>query len=197
MTGETGFNEVIFEELIIPDEYRLDEVGAGWKVAMTTLTHERGAGPMVTPASGGRDERSVRAAGAYGLIPLARESYRHGRRAADDPVIRDQIMQLIIRQEGFRQAARRGRVAGLTDHPMRIPLQGKLVMTEVMQDVAALAMEIEGAASSLYLADKRAPAGGQWPLAYMNSFGMTIAAGTSEIQRNILGERVLGLPKSK
>ncbi|MDX1695528.1 MAG: acyl-CoA dehydrogenase family protein, partial [Ketobacteraceae bacterium] len=74
---------------------------------------------------------------------------------------------------------------------------GKLVGTEIMQDVAELAMEMEGAASSLYIADENAPQSGQWPLAYMNSFGMTIAAGTSEIQRNILGERVLGLPKSK
>jgi len=58
-------------------------------------------------------------------------------------------------------------------------------------------MEVEGASASLYLGDDNAPAGGQWPMAYMNSYGMTIAAGTSEIQRNILGERVLGLAKSK
>ena len=62
--------------------------------------------------------------------------------------------------------------------------------------LAAAALEIEGPAASLYLSDERAPVGGQWALAYMNSFGATIAAGTSEIQRNILGERVLGLPKS-
>jgi alkylation response protein AidB-like acyl-CoA dehydrogenase len=58
-------------------------------------------------------------------------------------------------------------------------------------------MDIEGAAGSLYLGDPHAPQGGRWPLAYLNSFGMTIAAGTSEVQRNILGERVLGLAKSK
>ena len=57
--------------------------------------------------------------------------------------------------------------------------------------------EVEGASASLYLGDGNAPASGQWPMAYMNSFGMTIAAGTSEVQRNILGERVLGLAKSK
>jgi len=80
---------------------------------------------------------------------------------------------------------------------MRIPLKGKLVITELMQDTANVALSIEGASSSLYLADKNAPDGGEWPLAYMNSFGGTIAAGTSEVQRNILGERVLGMPKSK
>lgn len=200
ITGETGFNEVIFENLEIPDTQRLDEVGEGWKVAMTTLTHERGAGPMVTPMSGSRnneDSTDPRTAGAYGLISLAKQSARMGKTAADDPVIRDQIMQLVIRQEGFKQNIRRARVPALLDNPMRIPLQGKLVVTEIAQDVAACALEIEGAASSLYLADPNAPLGGHWPLAYMNSFGMTIAAGTSEVQRNILGERILGLAKTK
>ena len=80
---------------------------------------------------------------------------------------------------------------------MRIPLQYKLVATEIGQDIAQLAYQIEGPGSSLYVNDDNAPAGGQWPLAYMNSFGITIAAGANEVQRNILGERVLGLPKSK
>ncbi len=200
ITGETGFNEVIFDNLEVDDKYRLDEVGNGWQVAMTTLLHERGAGSLVTPASGGKskgDEEKESVAGAYGLIDLAKKSFRNGKSSADDAVIRDEIMKLIIRQEGMRQNGRRARVFPLIDHPMRIPLQGKLLITELMQDTANVALDIEGAASSLYLADKNAPDGGQWPLAYMNSFGGTIAAGTSEVQRNILGERVLGMPKSK
>jgi len=71
------------------------------------------------------------------------------------------------------------------------------VISELSQDAAALALDIAGAAGSLYMADANAPQGGRWPLAYLNSFGMTIAAGTSEVQRNILGERVLGLAKTK
>jgi alkylation response protein AidB-like acyl-CoA dehydrogenase len=201
ITGETGFNEVIFDNLEVDDSYRLDEVGKGWQVAMTTLAHERGAGEMVTPRSGGKgrseDEEESSAFGSSSLVELAKNSYRNGRTAADDPVIRDRIMQEIIREEGFKQSSRRARVQGLQDHPMRIPLQNKLLMTEIMQDVAELATEIEGVAGSLYLADPNAPEGGRWPLAYMNSFGMTIAAGANEVQRNILGERVLGLPKSK
>jgi alkylation response protein AidB-like acyl-CoA dehydrogenase len=200
ITGETGFNEVIFENLEVDDKYRLDAIGNGWQVAMTTLLHERGAGSLVTPASGGKgrsEENDENTAGAYGLIELAKKCSFNGKASADNEVLRDQIMKLIIRQEGFRQAARRARVGALIDHPMRIPLQGKLVITELMQDVANCALSIEGASSSLYLADKNAPDGGQWPLAYMNSFGGTIAAGTSEVQRNILGERVLGMPKSK
>jgi alkylation response protein AidB-like acyl-CoA dehydrogenase len=60
-----------------------------------------------------------------------------------------------------------------------------------------VALEIEGPFASLYAGDERAPDDAAWPRAYMNSYGITIAAGTSEIQRNILGERVLGLAKSK
>jgi alkylation response protein AidB-like acyl-CoA dehydrogenase len=200
MTGETGFNEVIFEDLVVEDRYRLDDVGAGWKVAMTTLAHERGAGPLTTPAAGGmvtESDASAAVGSAASLIELAKQSYRNGATAADDPVIRDAIMKLIIRQEGFRQNQRRIGVAALNDHPMRIPLQYKLVATEMGQDIAQLAYEIEGPGSSLYVNDEHAPAGGQWQLAYMNSFGITIAAGANEVQRNILGERVLGLPKSK
>ena len=70
-------------------------------------------------------------------------------------------------------------------------------MSELMQEMAALALEIEGAAGTLYVADPNALAKGAWPLAYLNSYGMTIAAGTSEVLRNILGERVLGMSKSK
>ncbi len=198
ITGETGFNEVIFEDLEIDDRMRLDEVGKGWTVAMTTLMHERGAGPLVTPQSGGRrDGENEDTGNASRLIELARQSWRHGACAADDPVIRDRIMQLAIREEGFRLNQKRAQVPALVEDVMRIPLQWKLVISELSQDAAALALDIEGAAGSLYMADPNAPQSGRWPLAYLNSFGMTIAAGTSEVQRNILGERVLGLAKTR
>ena len=200
LTGETGFNEVIFDDLVVNDRYRLDEVGAGWKVAMTTLAHERGAGPMVTPASGGmslEEEAGAQTNSALALAELAKQQPRNGKTAADDALIRDDIMKMMIRQEAFKQNQRRANVPALVDHPMRIPLQFKLVATEIAQDLQQIAYEVEGAASTLYVNDENAPAGGQWPLAYMNSFGVTIAAGANEVQRNILGERVLGMPKSK
>ncbi len=195
MTGETGFNEVIFEDLEIDDALRLDAVGKGWTVAMTTLAHERGAGILVTPQAGGSR------LGDAGLVPvlvaLARESWRQGKCAADDPVIRSRLAELAVREEGFRLNLKRARIAGLTDHPMRLVLQYKLLMSEIAQEAGRLGMDIAGAAGSLYVSDPAAPQAGRWPLAYMNSFGFTIAAGTSEVQRNILGERVLGLAKSK
>ncbi|MCP5055323.1 MAG: acyl-CoA dehydrogenase, partial [bacterium] len=99
--------------------------------------------------------------------------------------------------EGNRQNGRRSRVPALCDHPMRLPLQTKLTGSEFAQKNAKLGVEIAGAHGTLYKLDRKAPNDGHWPLAYMNSYGFTIAAGANEIQRNILGERVLGLAKSK
>jgi alkylation response protein AidB-like acyl-CoA dehydrogenase len=193
MTGETGFNEVLFEDVVVPDRLRLDDVGKGWTVAMTTLTYERGAAEGAGSGGGGFPiDTQVRQ-----LIGLAKRTMRNGAAAWDDALVRDRITQLAVRVEGLRQNARRMRVESLTDHPMRIPMQGKVLVTELAQDIAAMGMEIAGAAASRYLGDPKAPDGGLWPHAYMNSYGMTIAAGSNEIQRNILGERVLGLPKSK
>jgi len=191
ITGETGFNEVFFEDVRIPDSNRLDDVGKGWEVAMTTLLSERGAAEGAGSGGGGGD------GAIQNLIDLARSSWRNGMLAADDPVTRDAIMQRAIVGEGMRQNVRRARVPALCDHPMRLPLQQKLTGSEFAQDNARLGVEIAGAHSTLYKLDPRAPHQGHWPLAYLNSFGNTIAAGTNEIQRNILGERVLGLPKSK
>jgi alkylation response protein AidB-like acyl-CoA dehydrogenase len=198
MSGEGGFNEVYFTDLEIPDEYRLGAVGEGWQVAMTTLSHERSAGSLVTPAAGGMLAGSISAAtSAMTLIALAGQSQRHGKTAAEDPVIRDRIMDLVIRETAFAQSKRRSSVKELTDHPLRLPQQVKLVMTELMQDIASLAREIEGASSTLFIADANAPDHGLWSLAYLDTYGRTLAGGTSEVLRNILGERVLGLPKSK
>lgn len=198
LTGELGFNEVLFEDYAVDDDMRLDGVGRGWEVAMTTLLHERGAGGLVTPTAGGAvGDEGPTTRGATGLIELARQCYRAGKPAADDPVLRDQIVRLLIRQRAFAQTERRIGVPALTQNPLRLPLQRKVLLSELLQDTARVACEIEGMGSSLHHTDEHAPAGGRWPLAYMNSYGFTIAAGSNEVQRNILGERVLGLAKSK
>ncbi len=191
ISGETGYNEVFFEDVRIPDAYRLDDVGKGWSVAMTTLLSERGAAEGAG-AGGGEGAGAIAK-----LIELAKNTWRDGALAADHPVTRDAIVQRAIVGEGIRQNGRRARVPALCDHPMRLPLQQKLTGSEYQQDNARLGVEIAGAHSTLYKLDPRAPHAGHWPLAYLNSYGNTIAAGTNEIQRNILGERVLGLPKSK
>ena len=192
MTGETGFNEVLFEDVLVPDTMRVDAVGKGWTVAMTTLLYERGAAEGAGSGGGASFDEQVR-----WLITLAKRTRKDGRPAWDDPLVRDKIMQMAVRAEGLRQMARRTRVAALCDHPMRLPLSSKVLLTELIQDLAHVGMEIAGPAASRYIGDPGAPNDGYWPHAYMNSFGMTIAAGSNEIQRNILGERVLGLAKSK
>jgi alkylation response protein AidB-like acyl-CoA dehydrogenase len=192
ITGQTGFNEVLFEDVVVPDSLRVDAVGKGWQVAMTTLLHERGAAEGAGTGGGRSIEDRLDA-----LVALAKKMKRNGQPAWEDPLIRDRIVQLAIRIEGFRQTFRRARVPALTDHPMRIPLSSKLLLSELNQDLAACALEVAGAHATLYLGDEHAPDAAEWPLAYMNSYGITIAAGTSEIQRNILGERVLGLAKTK
>jgi alkylation response protein AidB-like acyl-CoA dehydrogenase len=198
-TGETGFNEVLFDNLEIDDSYRLDAIGKGWQVAMTTLTHERGAGQLVMPSSGGQTDSDFSTiAGVKEVVELSKRSCRpDGLPASQDPLIRDQLVKLLIRDEGMMQSMRLHNVEGLREHPMRIPMQGKLVVSELIQDAAELALEIQGISSSLYVADLNAPDKGRWAQAYINSFANTIAAGSSEVQRNILGERVLNLPKSK
>jgi len=190
ITGELGFNEVLFEDVRIDDSLRLDEVGAGWTVAMTTLLHERGAAESASTgwSVGNQIDK---------LIALAKRTTRSGRPAIEDPVIGDAIAKLAIDAEAIRQNLRRARVLALNDHPMRIPLAMKVSVSEWVQAVGHLGTEIAGLSSSLYIGDANAPDEAYWPLLYMNSFGATIAAGTSEIQRNILGERVLSLPKSK
>jgi alkylation response protein AidB-like acyl-CoA dehydrogenase len=195
MTGEAGFNEVLIEDLEVADGLRVDEVGAGWAVAQTTLLHERGASPLVTPGGGG-----VSLPAGFDvavLIDLARGCVLEGRPALDDDVLRDRLMMLLIREEGLKAHMRRALVPALWDDPLRLPMQAKLLSSEHIQQVSALALEIEGQRSSLYVGDENAPQAAHWPLSFMNSYGFTIAAGTSEVQRNLLGERVLGLPKTK
>ncbi|MCP5044400.1 MAG: hypothetical protein GY944_25500 [bacterium] len=176
---------------MIADEFRLDEGGQGCTGAIATLTHERGAAESAGGTSGERVPPIQQ------LIDLARKSFRNGVPAIEDPATRDAIVQRAIVGEGIRQNGRRSRVPALCDHPMRLPLQAKLTGSTFSQDNAKLGVEIAGAHGTLYKLDRNAPHDGHWPLAYMNSYGHTIAAGTNEIQRNILGERVLGLAKSK
>lgn len=200
MTGETGFNEVIFDDLEIDDGFRLDEVGAGWKVAMTTLAHERGAGTLVTPESGGQaiiGEIKKKNKLEHALVTLAKNTIKNGKPASEDPILADKAMRSFIRSTGIRQQRRLRRVRGLVENPQRMALQDKLIGSSYVQDNAAFALEITGTKGTLYVGDDNAPEGGKWPLDYMSSFGLTIAGGTNEIQKNILGERVLGLPKTK
>ena len=193
MTGEGGFNQVLFENVEIPAGALLGREGQGWALAIMTLTFERGA----AEGSGGGTSSTI-GEPVGRLIELARKSVRDGRPAIEDPVVRDRIAQLAIEEEALVACSRRYKVPGLVeDRPLAIPFMGKLVGSEFVQRTTAFAQEIEGPAAQYWLGAERAIEGGFWQRAYMNTFGFTIGGGTSEIQRNIIGERILGLAKSK
>lgn len=193
MTGESGFNEVFLEEVVVPDHYRIDEVGKGWQVAMSTLTNERGAGTGVGAIASSESPFAA----IEQLIALAKREKRNGRTLWEDPVWRDKLMKLYERTEAATQNFRRLGVKELNGGAMRIPLQGKLTGSELGQELHQTALSMLGMKSSLYIGDPNAEEDGRWALGYMNTYTGTISGGSSEIQRNILGERVLGLPKTK
>jgi len=193
MTGEGGFNQVIFSEAPMPADAMLGKPGQGWEVAMATLTFERGAAEGTGGGQATSSAETVRR-----VVELAARTPRDGRPAATDAILRDRLVQLWIEEEALRLGALRKRTPGLNaDRPLALALMNKLVYSEYGQKLSELACEMLGPETALWMGDPNAPDDGDWPRAYMNSFGMTIGGGTSEIQRNILGERVLGLPKSK
>jgi len=192
MTGEGGFNQVLFEDVEIPASSLLGKEGEGWRLAVMTLAFERGA--QEGSATGGILSDAVRVGR---IVELAREARRDGRPASEDPWVRDKIAELAIEEEALLASALRMKVPGLVEErPMAIPFMGKLVGSELSQRLAALAQEVEGPAAQYAFGAERAIEGGHYQRAYMNSFGFTIGGGTSEIQRNLIGERILGLPRS-
>jgi alkylation response protein AidB-like acyl-CoA dehydrogenase len=193
MTGEGGFNQVLFDDAPMPADCLLGREGQGWEVAMTTLLFERGAAERSS-----RERASGFVAAFDRLVALARRTKRAGRPVTEDPWIRDRLVQLGIQVQAMAASAERSLVPELnTERPLALPLMSKLVSSELNQEMAELACDVVGDDAALWLGDPHAPDGAEWPRAFMNSFGLTIGGGTSEVLRNILGERVLGLPKSK
>jgi alkylation response protein AidB-like acyl-CoA dehydrogenase len=187
MTGQAEFNEVYLSDARIPDTHRLGAVGNGWRVAMTTLMNERSA-------IGGTS--AVRGAGAIGeAVELwARYPQRH------TPVLRDRLAALWTRAEAQRLTDERARRSATTGSPGPEGSIAKLVSAELNQQVYEFCMELLGPEAMLYgdytqrevtrFEDYRGPVQQRFLRARAN----TIEGGTSEVLRNILGERVLGLP---
>ncbi len=193
LTGEGGFNQVLFDQAPMPAAALLGKEGQGWDIALTTLLFERGAAD-----SSGRERASGFIEQTRRMVALAKKARRDGHAAADDAVLRDRMAQLFIEAHAMGLTAMRTGVPGLCgERPLAGRMMQKLVSSEWNQRLTELACEMLGPDAALWLGDPNAPDGGEWPRGYLNSFGMTIGGGTSEIQRNILGERVLGLPKSK
>lgn len=193
MTGEGGFNQVILDDAFMPADALLGREGEGWKVAMTTLAFERGAAEGANRERADQDARRLQE-----LVALCRRIHRDGRPVADDPLFRDRLAALWIDIESARAGALRAQIPGLcAEHPQALAMMHKLFYTELNQRLHRLACEVLGPEAVLWLGDTNAPDGAEWSRGYLNSYGFTIGGGTSEIQRNLIGERVLGLPKSK
>lgn len=180
--GEVEFNEVFLDQAIVPDEYRVGEVGQGWKVANATLSGER---QMVSGAGSGGVDR-IGGRGVEHLLALARAS---GREA--DPLVRQRIVR-VYSEERIRdwtnQRVRAEVKAGRAPGPESSV--GKVHQGELNQRIQLLATDLLGAGAMAWPVDQPLEVRGM-----LRSRANTIEGGTTEVNKNILGERVLGLPR--
>ena len=186
MTGDADFNEVFLENVRVPEANIVGRRGQGWVVSRSTLKHERAliGGAHLTRRT------------FDGLVMLARGLERDGRPAIQDPVIRNRLAELEARllaaeYHGYRllTMSARGTEPGLGG------LVTKLYSTVLGYDIAKLAMDVMADRGLLAPGEANAPAMGMFGLAYMWSLGVLIAGGAANIQRNIVAERGLGLPR--
>ena len=187
MTGHAEFNEVYITDARIPDTFRLGGVGDGWRVAMTTLMNERSA-------LGGSGNR--RGAGTIGDAVALWAS----RPDLQTPVLRDRLTSLWLRAEAQRLTSERSRASASVGGPGPEGAVGKLVGAELNQHIYEFCMDLLGPEGILY--DGYGTSGdadaedwrGPIQQRFLRSRANTIEGGTSEVMRNILAERVLGLP---
>ena len=190
LTGEYGFTETFFTDARIPADCLMGEEGEGWKIAMQTLQYERGA--EAGAAGGMMIVRTV----IDDMIAQLRDLRRDGAPLLEDPVTRDELVRLVMEEKAIALGDRRTAVPGLnSDYPGSLPLSNKLRTSEYSRRMRQLAVNLQGAAGSLYVGDEDARQGGFWQRAYFNNFSTTIGGGTSQVQANIIAEHVLGLPK--
>ena len=187
MTGEAEFNEVFFTDVRIPDSARLDDVGAGWRVAMTTLMNERVA------IGGGVAARNT------GPIYEALHIWR--RRGGGTAAERDRLMRLWVQADVARLTNIRARERRRAGTPGPEGSVAKLISAELNKDIYELCVDLLGMTGTLYPThyemkrpEKAGGIGGDVRQSFLRARANSIEGGTSEIMRNILGERVLGLP---
>jgi alkylation response protein AidB-like acyl-CoA dehydrogenase len=182
ITGHPEFNEIFFTDVRVPKENLLGSVGDGWQVAMTTLLHERGTLGFALSAT--------LAVAVRKLIALAKE------RNVTDPILRDRIAREWVELQALKYTNYRSLTAlTKTGVPGPEGSASKLVWSENNQRLTKLALEILG--SHAQLTNGGGGSDGYWQYQQLRSRGNTIEAGTSEILRNIVAERVLGLPRSR
>ena len=185
ITGHAEFNEVFLSDVRIPDSHRLGSTGDGWRVAMTTLMNERS-----TLGEIGRRSGSIADA-----MSLWRE-----RPDLHTPVLRHRLARLWVRAETRRITRERARATSKLGSPGPEGAISKLVSAELNQAVYEFCMDLLGVEATLYEdygaieSSRRRDADSSIQYSFLRSRANTIEGGTSEVMRNILGERILGLP---
>ncbi len=213
MNGHASFNQVFFTDAEVLPEHQIDQLGRGWAVATTTLMHERREADGVrnwgrASATGqGRIYEEEQAENATAMAPYKWYPQRAGRvdlvldRAKEtgaiaDPVVRQEVAKLLTMQKSAEWTARRARAAQMQGKPQGPEGSlGKLASSHVARAAAKVHTMITGADSMLSGED--APMGGVITEILISVPAGSIAGGTDEIQRNIISERVLGMPRSR
>jgi alkylation response protein AidB-like acyl-CoA dehydrogenase len=187
MTGSEEFNEVFLEDVRVPAENLVGGLHQGWSIAQTTLSHERGTSPR---------QLVVHRMLLNDLLALARTTGPGGRRAADDPLVRQQLAQVFIDVEMTKLHNWRT-LTQLRRHGAPGPESSlvKLFWSEMSQRLHDAVMQILGVAGQCWPGEPCAIANGRWVRSYLYYRAATIFAGTSEVQRNIIAQRVLRLPR--
>jgi alkylation response protein AidB-like acyl-CoA dehydrogenase len=191
LTGEHGFTQTFFTDARAPADGLMGQEGEGWKVAMRTLEFERGA-------RGGQAGGYVSVqSDAWDVLDLARRMERGGAPALQDSAIRARMLDFMIEIHGLNLCRQRLAAPALNaERPLGLPLGSKLLHTELSRRVNEFAVTLTGPRGAYYVGEPNAVDDGVWARGYLNAFSGTIGGGTSQIQHNIIGEHVLGLPKS-
>lgn len=188
MTLDAGFNEVFFTDVRIPATNIVGKRGEGWLVANKTLVHERGS-------LGDPDKMITR---LNLLIALMKNETINGKRVIDHPVFRDRLMKiqgktLALKAHGLRLLSANLNKSQNVDLGIMIV---KLFGTEMRYELEALAIDVMGELGTLYEESPHIRDAGSWQYAFMYYLGLIIGGGTSQIQKNIISERGLGMPKA-
>jgi alkylation response protein AidB-like acyl-CoA dehydrogenase len=182
ISGDSGFNEIFFTDAHVPGDHLVGAVNRGWDVAITTLAHERMGTTTLTIQMRQQLDDAIAVVRSAGAI--------------EDPLIRQRLVQLHTEVELARLLALRALTKALKGTPPTTEVAlGKLAWSYLSQDIAELAVEVQGVRAPLWRGSPGLADGGRWQQSLVYSRMTTIGAGTTEIQKNILAERALGLPR--
>jgi alkylation response protein AidB-like acyl-CoA dehydrogenase len=189
ISGEAEFNETFFDNVRVPVENLVGEINGGWKIAMTTLAHERGPEDALARQIRFKQELDL-------LLATLSNMERSGKAVIKDPAIRQKLAQSVIELEIMRLNSLRAMSQYLNGMP-RGPEASiiKLYWSHAAQNFYETALEALGPLAGLAGGDPLSPGAGRFQQSYLQSRAFTIYSGSSEVQRNIIGERLLGLPK--